>query len=176
MNKTHRNLLFVALVIIGVAVVVSAHPHFRKTVIARLPDLEVKLEYVTLPWNPAHLAEVKEGFVFNCGGATVEFNKPVKIGEQELAAGKYVLRARAKDVDHWTFILLPPPPDRNTPPDMSKAVELATKTLTGQQVHQHLSLDITPGHGDTDGKALFVLNWGDRQLEGVLASFALPKQ
>ncbi len=176
MNKTHKNLLFAALVMLGLAVVVSAHPHFRKTVIATLPDLEVKLAYTTLPWNPAHLAEVKEGFVFHCGGATVEFNKPVKIGAQELAAGKYLLRARAKDVNNWTFILLPAPPDRNTQPDMTKAIELATKTLTGQPIQQHLSLDITPGHGDTDGKALFVLNWGDRQLEGVLASFALPKQ
>ncbi len=174
MKKT-LTICLVAASLACAAIALSAHPHFRKTVVAKLPDLEIKLEYITYPWNPAHLSEVKEGFVFSCGNAAVEFSKPVKIGSQELPAGKYLLRARAKDVDHWTLVLLPPPPDRNTPPDMSKAVELATKTLTGRPVNEHLSLDIAPGHGDTDGKALFVLSWGDRQLEGVIADFSMPK-
>jgi hypothetical protein len=164
----------VAATLTGGAFLLSAHPHFRKTVVAKLPDQEIKLEYITYPWNPAHLSEVKEGFVFSCGNATVEFSKPIKIGAQELQAGRYLLRARAKDVDNWTLIVLPPGPDRNTPPDLTKAVELSTKTLTGRPVYDHLLLDITPGHGDTAGKALFVLSWGDRQLEGIIADFSTP--
>lgn len=159
------------------AVLVSAaflpsHPHFRKSITAKLPaGLEVKLEYTTLPWNPAHLSEVKDGFVFHCGNATVELGANVKNGSSDIPAGKYLLRTRAKDVDHWIFFLVPQPPDRTTPPDMSKAIELPTGTSRTDTSHGHLTLDLTPGDGDNDGKAVFVLAWGDRLLEGVLAEF-----
>ena len=176
MTKATRLVLFAAILAVSAAAVVNAHPHFRKSVVAKLPDLEIKLEYITYPWNPSHLSDVKDGFIFNCGNATVEFSKPVTAGGKEIAAGRYLLRARAKDVDSWTFLLVTPPPDRSTPPDMTKAIDLVTKTLTGRPVNDHLSLDISPGHGETEGKALFVLSWGDRQLEGVLAEFELPKK
>jgi len=175
MNRTLRTCLAVPLLVLIVAALLGAHPHFRTSVVAKLPDMEIKLEYITYPWNPAHLSEVKDGFVYSCGNATVELSKAVKIGNQEIGAGKYLLRARAKDVDHWTMILLPPPPDRNTPPDMSKAIELETRTLTGRPVCEHLALDISAGHGETNGKALFILAWGDRQLEAVIADFSMPK-
>jgi hypothetical protein len=162
-----------ALALIAVsASIVSSHPHFRKSLVAKMPDLEVKLEYTTYPWNAAHLAEVKEGYVFNCGNATVELSKAVKPGAAEIAAGKYLLRARAKTVDNWTLLLIPAPPDRNTQPDMSRAVELQTRTLGNRPVFDHLLLDVSAGHGDTDNKGLIVLAWGDRQLEGVLADFS----
>ncbi len=154
------------------AALAGSHPHFRKTVVARMPDLEVKLDYTTYPWNPAHLAEVKDGFVFNCGNATVELSKAVKPGAVEIPAGKYQLRARAKTVDNWTLILIPAPPDRNTPADMAKVLELETRTLGGRPVVDHLLLDISAGHGETNNKGLIVLAWGDRQLEGVLADFS----
>jgi hypothetical protein len=160
---------------LGFAVVVVSHPHFRKTVIAKMPDLEVKLDYTTLPWNPAHTAEVKEGFIFSCGYATVELDKPAKHGAREIPAGKYQLRARAKDLDNWTFLLIPAPADRNAKPDMTKAVELTTRTLKDRPVHDHLTVDVSAGHGDTDNKAMLVLAWGDRQLEGILADFSMPK-
>ncbi len=175
MNKTCKISVLALSFIAAAATLLNAHPHFRKTVLAKLPDVEVKLEYTTYPWNPSHLSEVKEGFIFHCGNALVEISKAVKIGSTEIAAGKYQLRARAKDVDHWTFFLVPPPPDRSTPPDMTKAIDLTTRTLTGRPIADHLSLDIAAGHGDTDGRALFVLAWGERQLEGELADFAGPK-
>ncbi len=168
--------LFTACFVLLLGLTASAYPHFRKTVIARISDTEIKLEFTTYPWNPAHLSEVKEGFLFHCGNALLETSKPVKVGTMEIPAGKYQLRARAKDLSNWTFLLIPSPPDRNTPPDMTKAIELKTRTLTGRQTNDHLSLDVSPGHGDTDGKALIVLSWGDRQLEGELADFSQVRQ
>lgn len=175
MSKTIRlSTLAAALVTLAVPLV-SSHPHFRKTVSAKLPGLEVRMEYTTLPWNPAHLSEVKEGFVFHCGYASVELIGEAKLAGRDIAAGKYVLRAVAKDADNWTLFLAAPPADRNGPVDMSTAIQLPTKSLKGQSVHEHLTLDLVPGHGETENKALFVLSWGDRQLEGVLAEFAAPK-
>jgi hypothetical protein len=172
MSRTMRYTVSAICTALVPAAMLLSHPHFRKSITAKLPaGLEVKFEYTTLPWNPAHLTEVKDGFVFHCGNATVELGAVAKNGSTEIPAGKYLLRARAKDVDHWTFLLVPQPPDRNTPPDMTKAIELPTKTSKTGETHDHLSLDLTPGHADTDGKALFVLSWGDRLLEGVLAEF-----
>ncbi len=176
MKKAAKFALFAAILAVSAAAFLGAHPHFRKAVVAKLPDLEIKLEYITYPWNPSHLSDVTEGFIFNCGSATLELSKPVTAGAKEIAAGKYLLRARAKDVDNWTLLLIPPPPDRSAPPDMTKAIELKTKTLTGRPVNNHLSLDISPGYGETDGKALIVLSWGDRELQGVLAELELPKK
>ena len=158
------------------AAISTAHPHFRKTVIATLPDLEAKLEYTTYPWNPAHLSDVKEGFLFHCGNARLELSHSAKLGSKEIASGKYQVRARAVDLDHWTLLLIPAPADRNTPADPANAIELKTITMTGRPVYDHLSLDIAAGHGETDGKAIIVVAWGDRQLEGELAEFAAPKR
>jgi hypothetical protein len=174
--KRFRFWLLTASSVLFLGLMASAHPHFRKTVIARISDTEIKLEFTTYPWNPAHLSEVKGGFLFHCGNALLETNKPVKVGTTEIPAGKYQLRARAKDLSNWTFLLIPAPPDRNTPPDMAKAIELKTLALSGRQMSDHLSLDVSPGHGDTDGKALLVLSWGDRQLQGELADFVEVKQ
>ncbi len=172
MSRRLKTVAAVVAVLAALAALAGAHPHFRKTVVARMPDLEVKLDYTTYPWNPVHLAEVKDGFIFNCGNATVELSKAVKPGAVEIPAGKYLLRARAQTADSWTLILIPAPADRNTQPDMTKAVELQTRSLGGRPVVDHLLLDVSAGHGETNNKGLLVLAWGDRQLEGVLADFA----
>ncbi len=171
MPKRLRLSMQVALVVLAAAIVVQSHPHFRKTVNASLPGLEVKLTYTTYPWNPAHLSEVKDGFVFHCGNAVLELNSPAKHGSVTIPAGKYLLRARARNADDWTFLLIPAPEESNAKPDLTKAIALPTKTLTGRPVENHLSVDICAGHGETDNMALIVLQWGDRRLEGQLADF-----
>lgn len=176
MRRFCRFTLIQLLLPLVVSLPLGAHPHFRKTVTAKLPGLEITIEYVTYPWNPSHLAEVKEGFVFHCGGANLKLSAPAKLGSREIAAGKYLLRARAKDLDHWTFLLVPVPAERDTQPDLTKAIELETRTLTGRPAQEHLYLDLQPGHGETDGKGVLVLAWGDRQLEGILADFSAPAQ
>jgi len=176
MQKKIRLPILVILSVLIISIVAGSHPHFRKIVTAKLPDLELKLEYTTYPWNPSHLAEVKDGFIFHCGNASVELSNAAKHGSVTVPAGKYQLRARAKDVDNWTFLLIPVPEDRNAKPDITKAVELPTKTFTGRPVRNHLLLDVSAGHGETDNMALFVLLWGDRELEGVLADFSMPRK
>ena len=175
MSRTIRRMAAAAGILLLTAPILASHPHFRKTVSAKLPGLEVSMEYTTLPWNPVHLSEIKDGFVFHCGYATVQLTGTARLAGKEIPAGKYVLRARAKDADNWTFVLAPPPPDRNAPVDMAGAIELPTRFLKNQSMHEHLTLDLFPGRGDTDNKALFVLSWGDRQIEGVLADFAALK-
>jgi hypothetical protein len=175
MSRTLTRVSAAAAFALVLAMVAGSHPHFRKTVIAKMPELEVRLDYTTLPWNAEHTSQVKDGFIFSCGFATLELDKPAKQGAREIPAGKYQLRARAKDLDNWTFLLIPAPADRNAKPDLTKAVEMTTRTLKGRPIHDHLVVDVSAGHGETDNKAVVVLAWGDRQLEGVLADFAMPK-
>jgi hypothetical protein len=64
MSSRLKLVLATFFVVATFASLAGTHPHFRKALVARMPDLEVKLEYTTYPWNPVHLAEVKDGFVF----------------------------------------------------------------------------------------------------------------
>jgi len=41
---------------------------------------------------------------------------------------------------------------------MTKAIDLPTRSAKDQSVHQHLSLDLVPGHGESDNMALLVFH------------------
>ncbi|MGH9340565.1 MAG: hypothetical protein ACRD1R_13470 [Acidobacteriota bacterium] len=164
---TKRVSFILAAAFLLAASLLTAHPHFRKTVDASTRDMEVKVQYTTYPYNEAHLDSVEDGFIFNCGNATLSIAKGnLTAGGQALAAGNYLLRARAKNTDDWTLLLVPEAQagdPRN--PDLSNAIELQTVTLTGQPTTHHLSLDLHGGHGPTDGKLVLSLLFGPRTLE-----------
>jgi hypothetical protein len=156
--------------------IIIAHPHFAKTIMAKLQNgPEFKLEHITLPYNESHLKEVKDGFLFHCGRAKLNINKEVQSGKTKIPAGNYALRAKAKTADDWTLVLIPESamPATGQQPDMAKmmasALPLESKTITGHSNMDHLELNIMPGHGATDGKIVLSVGFGTRVVEGVLS-------
>ena len=167
MKKT--NMLTVVLMVVCLAGTIIAHPHFNKTVTASVKGLELKLTYFTLPYNAKHLEGIKEGFVFHCGRAKLNVAGEMTVGSAKLGAGSYLLRAKAKSADEWTLILVPEA-EAGDPqkPDLSKGIALDTKSFSKQSELHHLDLNLTGGHGDTDGKLLVTVSFGSRRIEAAI--------
>jgi hypothetical protein len=165
---TKRTLVLLAAIIVCGAVV--AHPHFSKTVTAELSGNELKLNFTTYPYSAEHLAEVADGFVFHCGRAVLDVKGAFSSGTAAIPAGSYLVRARARSVDDWTLFLVPAAAaGAGSNVDLSKGIELDTTTLTGLPTVHHLDLDLYSGHGETDGKLILAVAFGERKLEGTLA-------
>ena len=160
-------LLPAAIIVCGV---LWAHPHFSKTVTAQLGDNELKLGFTTYPYNPEHLSEVVDGFIFHCGRATLDVKGNFTSGASQISTGSYLVRARARTVDDWTLFLIPSDTaGAGGSVDLSKGIELETTTLTGLPTVHHLDLDLYSGHAETDGKMILAVAFGERKLEGILA-------
>jgi len=145
-----------------------AHPHFSKTVSAKNQTTEVQLSYFTLPYNEANLAQVTPGYVFVTGGAQLTIAKgTISSNGHEFGPGEYVLRARAKTVDDWELIMVSKADAGEQGQDMSKAVTVASTTHTDTAEGSHLTLDITGGHGETDGKMVIWVWFGPRVVEAA---------
>jgi len=148
---------------------VIAHPHFSKTVTADMKGTTITLNFTTYPYNEAHLSQVQQGFVFHCGRAKVRLTADAMSGSETIPAGDYVLRAQAESVDDWTLILVPAGQTENSyGVDLSSGIRLASSTLTDQPSVHHLALDLNSGHGDTDGKMVLSVAYGERRIEAVL--------
>lgn len=149
---------------------VLSHPHIRKTVGASAPGVQLKLSYFTLPYNAEHLAEVKEGFVFHCGRATLEISGTVESAGMKVSTGQYDLRAKAVTADKWTLLLIPKAPESSGGQQgSSREIPLESRSAKGKLQAHHLNLDLTSGHGDTHGKLILSVAFGPRTVEGVLS-------
>lgn len=149
---------------------VQSHPHIRKTVGASAEGVQLKLSYFTLPYNAEHLADVKEGFVFHLGRATLEISGAVESAGTTVSTGQYDLRAKAVTADKWTLLLIPKDPEGSGgQQDSSREIPLESRSAMGHHQAHHLNLDLTSGHGDTHGKLILSVAFGPRMVEGVLS-------
>jgi len=53
-------------------------------------------------------------------------------------------------------------------PDISKGIALETKSFLKQSELHHLDLNLTGGHGDSDGKLLVTVSFGSRRIEAAI--------
>ena len=161
--------LSVALLCTLTALVLS-HPHIRKIVGASAEGVQLKLSYFTLPYNAEHMADVKEGFVFHCGRATLEISGAVESAGMKVSTGQYDLRAKAVTADKWTLLLIPKAPEGSGGQQgSSREIPLESRSGKGQHSAHHLNLDLTSGHGDTHGKLILSVAFGPRTVEGILS-------
>ena len=145
------------------------HPHIRKTVGASAQGVQLKLSYFTLPYNAEHMADVEEGFVFHCGRATLEISGEIESSGVKVSTGQYDVRAKALTADEWTLLLIPKAPEGSEgQQEPGREISLESRSMKGQHSAHHLNLDLTSGHGSTDGKLILSVAFGPRTVEGVL--------
>jgi hypothetical protein len=167
-RETVKRLITGTLMFVFVGVVSLAHPHFRKTVTAKIGTVDAAIAYQTLPSNEVHTQNAKVGS-FITPRAQLTLSGELKAGDVTLPAGDYTIGAIKNSDKDWTMALYPGPLARGTEPDMSKMIKLDSLFSSTHGQAEHMYLDIAPGHGKQDGKAVLVLHFGTLYLAGALS-------
>jgi hypothetical protein len=152
------------------AVTAFAHPHFNKTITAKLPSgVEVTIVYQTVPSNEIHAQNAKVGEFITPRRPTVKLSAEVKTDKQTIPAGDYTIGVIKNSDKDWTMALFPGAPERGKPVDLAKVIKLDSMLETAKGTAEHMLVDLTPGHGKFEGKAVLTLHFGTLFLAGVLA-------
>ena len=158
------------LLLLVVASIALAHPHFRKSVTAQLPgEVEATITYGTTPANETHAQSTETGTFITPRRPTLTLSGEVKAGSVTLAAGDYTIGVIKNSASDWTMALLQGKLARGDTPDMSKVIKLDSMYSASQGTSEHMLLDITPGAGKFEGKAVLTLHFGSMYLAGALS-------
>ncbi len=153
-----------------VASVALAHPHFNKTVTATLPQgVEATIIYNTTPANETHAQNAKVGEFVTPRRPVLKLSGELKSEKLTLPAGEYTIGAIKTGEKDWVLALYPGRLQRTDTPDAAKAIRLDSELATDKGTAEHMLIDITPGHGKFEGKAVLTLHFGSLFLMGVLA-------
>jgi hypothetical protein len=165
-----RRLLGLVCLVALPASVALAHPHFNKTVTASLPGgIEATITYNTTPANESHATEAKVGEFVTPRRPVLKLSGELKNAKLTIPAGEYTIGAiKVADKD-WVLALYPGRIERGQTPDAAKALRLDSMFRTDNGTAEHMLLDISPGHGKFEGKAVLTLHFGTLFLAGVLA-------
>lgn len=163
------SILFIAFMV-AAAGLVLAHPHFNKTVSATLPGgAEAKISYNTTPANLSHAESAETGAFITPRGPSLELSADVVGGAATIPAGKHTIGVIKKGANDWTMALYKGGLARGAEPDMANVIELDSVYSGSEGNAEHMLIDITPGHGKFEGKAVLTLHFGTMFLEGALS-------
>jgi hypothetical protein len=167
MTRTSLAITGVLLLACGTAL---AHPHFNKTVTATLPQgVEATITYNTTPANEVHAQNAKVGDFVTPRRPVLKLSGDLKGEKQTIPAGEYTIGVIKNSDKDWTLALYPGRLQRTDTPDPSKVLKLESLFSSDKGTAEHMLIDITPGHGKFEGKAVLTLHFGSLFLAGVLA-------
>jgi hypothetical protein len=168
-NPMKRNVAVLTLAALGATA--SAHPHFNKTITADLPGgVQAVITYNTTPANETRAMDAVVGVFTTPRAPKLKLSADLKSGEKVvLAAGEYVIGVVKLSATDWTMALYPAPlPPRPAAPDPAKVIKLESIFDGKIAPASHMLIDITPGHGKFEGKAVLTLHFGTLFLSGLL--------
>ncbi len=100
--------LVTSLLAAALALAVPYHPHVPKALKLQGAKGTVTVTYFTVPFNADHLNELKPGFDWHLGYATLETQVELTCGEGKVAPAKYKLNVRrGDDANAWSAVLVP---------------------------------------------------------------------
>ena len=147
-----------------------AHPHFNKSVNTTLPSgAEATIAYQTVPSNEAHATGAAVGSFITPRNPSLTLSAEVMAGSVTVPAGEYTIGVIKNGDADWTMALYKGTPPRGAEPDMSQMIKLDSMYSTDQGTSEHLLIDITPGHGEFEGKSVLTLHFGSMHLAGALS-------
>ena len=153
-----------------VPVVVFAHPHFNKTVTAKLPSgADATVAYNTTPANEMRAASVAVGAFVTPRRPTLKLSAETKAGAVTVPAGEYTIGVIKNSEKDWTMALYPGVVPREGTPDVTKAIKLESQFAAAAGTAEHMLIDITPGSGKLAGRAVLTLHFGTLFLAGALS-------
>lgn len=156
--------------IAALAVQASAHPHFNKTITADLPGgVQAVITYNTTPANETRATEAPVGVFTTPRGPKLKLSADLKAGDKVVAAaGEYVIGVIKVSATEWTMALYQGALSRGAAPDPAKVIKLESIFDSKIAPADHMLIDITPGHGKFEGKAVLTLHFGTLFLSGLL--------
>jgi hypothetical protein len=167
-GKARISLLLLAL--ICAASLVLAHPHFNKTITAKLPGgADVTIAYNTTPANEEHTTKAAVGSFLTPRRPTLKLSAEVKAGSVTIPAGDYTIGVVKNSADDWTMALFPGQVPRGQTPDASKLIKLESMYSNAEGKAPHMLIDISPGHGKFEGRAVLTIHFGSLFLAGALS-------
>jgi hypothetical protein len=159
-----------AIVLSLAASVALAHPHFNKTVTATLsPGVEATITYNTTPANETHAQTAKVGEFVTPRRPVLKLSTELKNGNTTLPAGEYTIGVIKNAEKDWTLALYPGRLQRADVPDSAKAIRLESMFSADHGTADHMLIDVTPGHGKFEGKAVLTLHFGSLFLAASLS-------
>ena len=153
------------------AQIALAHPHFSKTVTAKLPSgAEATITYNTTPANEARAAGVAIGTFVTPRRPMLKLSADLKFGETTVPAGDYTIGVVKNSEKDWTMALYPGALPREGTPDIAKTIKLESLFSSDRGIAEHMLIDITPGAGKLEGRAVLTLHFGNLFLAGALSA------
>jgi len=161
----------VALAFLVVAPQVAlSHPHFNKTVTAKLPSgVDVTLTYNTTPSNELHAQNAKVGEFVTPRRPMLKLSGELKGATVTVPAGEYTIGVIKNGDNDFTMALYKGTPPGGGTPDMAQMIKLDSMYSKAMGPSHHLLIDITPGDGKFEGKAVLTLHFGTMYLAGALS-------
>lgn len=160
---------FILALLLLVPAGLTAHPHFRKSVSVQLQGVEAVVAYTTVPANETYAQNAETGAFVTPRGPRLTLSADLQAGAISVPKGEYVIGAIKNGQNDWTMALYPGRLGRGESPDASKFIKLDSLFSDSHGTAQHLTVDIAPGHGRFEGRAVLVLHFGSLLLEGALS-------
>jgi len=156
-------------VVMLTATALVAHPHFQKTTTAKLSeDVEVSISFFTVPANMENVAKIGDGEFVSPGLPRFEIGTAITAGGASVPAGTYTVGIVKNGADDWTMVLSPGELAFGDSPDMSKLIKLDSMFATGNDPTGHLVVDIFPGEGKFEGKAVVLIGYDTMWVHGLI--------
>ena len=156
-------------VVLLTATALIAHPHFQKTTSAKISDnVEVSLSFFTVPANMEHVAKIGAGEFVSPGFPKFETPSAITAGSASIPAGTYTVGVVKKSDSDWQMVLSPGELAFGDSPDMAKLIKLDSTFMKSNDPVGHLVVDIFPGDGKFEGKAVILLGFGTMWVQGLI--------
>jgi hypothetical protein len=152
------------------AATAAAHPHFNKTVTAKLPSgADATITYNTTPANEVHASKAAVGTFVTPRRPMLKLSAEVKAGAVTIPAGEYTIGVIKNSETDWTMALYAGAVERGATPDVAKTIKLESEFSAKHGPAEHMLIDITPGDGKLAGRAVLTLHFGTLFLSGALS-------
>jgi len=163
---------FAVVACLGLATFVSAHPHFNKTITADLPGgVQAVITYNTTPSNEGRATSAPVGIFTSPRNPKLKLSADLKAGDKVVAsAGEYIIGVVKNSDTDWTMALYNGALARGAQPDPTKVIKLESIFESKIAPADHMLIDITPGHGKFEGRAVLTLHFGTLFLSGSLSA------
>jgi hypothetical protein len=131
--------------------------------------VDVTITYNTTPANEIHAAKAAVGQFVTPRRPMLKLSAEVKAGAVTIPAGEYTIGVIKNSDTDWTMALYPGAVGRAETPDVAKTIKLESMFSSDHGIAEHMLVDITPGHGKFEGRAVLTLHFGNLFLSGALS-------